>query len=64
MGSIDAKKKTGECMAKFKGISEFKNIYLFPLLYVVNNKIKIWPKNITCRMLSYFGNRRDILHVV
>ena len=29
MGSIDAKKKTGECMAKLKGNSEFNNSFYF-----------------------------------
>ena len=55
MGSIDAKKKTGECMAKLKGISEFNNSFYF-LYYMYKNK--------TCRMLSYFGKQRNILHVV
>ena len=40
MGSIDAKKKTGECMAKLKGISEFNKSFYFPLLHVIDNTNK------------------------
>ena len=40
MGSIDPKKKTGECMAKFKGISELNKLILFPLLHVIINTNK------------------------
>ena len=42
MGSIDPKKKTGECMAKFKGISELNKIILFPLLHVIIKAIIFW----------------------
>ena len=44
MGSIDAKKKTGECMAKLKGNSEFNNSFYFRY-----NMYRIFPKtkNIT-----------------
>ena len=41
MGSIDPKKKTGECMAKFKGISELNKLILFLLLHVIINTNKI-----------------------
>ena len=50
MGSIDAKKKTGECMAKLKGNSEFNNSFYFrynmykniTLEYNVSGAIIFW----------------------